>query len=162
MRHKRPSGFTLIELMMVVAIIGLLASIALPKFSNLIRKSKEAAVYGSLGGLRSALTIYYSDNEGTMPSQTGIAMALTTGGKYIDSIPSIHIPGYQHTANNILSGIEPIIRVDNGCWYYRARSSIDGPPYWDADVYFQGIWISCTHADLKGQIWGAPEIAGTM
>ncbi|HND64395.1 MAG TPA: prepilin-type N-terminal cleavage/methylation domain-containing protein, partial [Elusimicrobiota bacterium] len=61
--HRR-SGFTLIELMLVVAIIGLLAAIAVPKFANLVIKAKEASTRGKLGTVRSALSIYYADNEG--------------------------------------------------------------------------------------------------
>ncbi|MBK7546276.1 MAG: prepilin-type N-terminal cleavage/methylation domain-containing protein [Elusimicrobia bacterium] len=64
----RPWGFTLIELMLVVAIIGLLASIAIPKFGKLIIRSKEAAVKGKLGSLRSAISIYYAENEGEFPT----------------------------------------------------------------------------------------------
>lgn len=159
MTHKRPSGFTLIELMMVVSIIGLLASIALPKFSNLIRKSKEAAIYGSLGGLRSALSIYYADNEGTMPAESEIVEALTTGARYIASIPVIHIPGYEHEASNLLSGTESIPHDDNGCWYYRESSPTAAEIGWGY-MYQQGIWISCSHQDLKGVDWGPPESGG--
>ena len=56
-------GFTLIELMIVVAIIGILAGVAVPRYRDLVKRSKEGATKGNLGALRSALNIYYSDNE---------------------------------------------------------------------------------------------------
>lgn len=61
---RRRSGFTLIELMLVVAIIGLLAAIAVPKFAKMVIKAKEASTRGKLGSVRSALSIYYADNVG--------------------------------------------------------------------------------------------------
>ena len=57
--------------MLVVAIIGLLAAIAIPKFANLVVKAKEASIKGKLGTLRSAISIYYADNEGIYPPQFG-------------------------------------------------------------------------------------------
>ncbi|MCD6423617.1 MAG: type II secretion system protein [Elusimicrobia bacterium] len=69
--NDQKKGFTLIELMMVVAIIGLLASVAIPKFANLIRQANEAVTKGNLGAMRSALSIYYSSNEGYYPSALG-------------------------------------------------------------------------------------------
>jgi len=64
---KKSKGFTLIELMIVVAIIGILAAVAIPKFANLIRQANEASCKGNLGAIRSALSIYYGANEGLWP-----------------------------------------------------------------------------------------------
>lgn len=85
------NGFTLIELMLVVAIISLLAAIAVPKFANMVVKAKEASIKGQLGTIRSALSIYYCDNEGNFPSAMYglMKIALTTGGKYLDELPVI-------------------------------------------------------------------------
>ena len=64
---NKDKGFTLIELMIVVAIIGILAAIAIPKFAQMLEKSREGATKGNLGAMRSAVTIYYSEKEGTWP-----------------------------------------------------------------------------------------------
>ena len=70
MNVKTKRGFTLIELMIVVAIIGILAAIAIPKFAQLITKSNEANTKGNLGAMRSALSIYYRDMEGWYPTDS--------------------------------------------------------------------------------------------
>jgi type II secretory pathway pseudopilin PulG len=82
--------------MMVAAIIGLLASIALPKFGNMIRKSREASTLGNLGCIRSALTIYYVDTEGYSPYELA---TLTEGGKYLSEIPRYWT--YEHSGGEV-------------------------------------------------------------
>lgn len=64
---SKDNGFTLIELMLISAIIGILAVIAVPKFSNMLDRAREGAFKGNLGALRSALSVYYVDNEGQYP-----------------------------------------------------------------------------------------------
>lgn len=98
---KHPSsGFTLIELMIVVAVIGILAAVALPKFASMVRKSREAATVGNLGSIRSALNIYYGDTAGDYPSSLD---ALIVGGKYMDVIPPAWTEEYGKN-NNVSYG----------------------------------------------------------
>jgi prepilin-type N-terminal cleavage/methylation domain-containing protein len=64
-RKNAKKGFTLIELMIVVAIIGILAAIAIPRFAQMLEKSREGATKGNLGSLKSASSIYYGDIQGS-------------------------------------------------------------------------------------------------
>lgn len=57
---KQQSGFTLIELIMVIVVLGILAAFALPRFANLSGDARFAAMRGAFGAVRSASAIVHS------------------------------------------------------------------------------------------------------
>ncbi|MBN1383422.1 MAG: type II secretion system protein [Elusimicrobia bacterium] len=67
LKSKLVRGFTLIELMVVVTIIAIMASIAIPKFSEMMQRARESATKGNLGNCRTAIGIYYGRNDAMYP-----------------------------------------------------------------------------------------------
>jgi prepilin-type N-terminal cleavage/methylation domain-containing protein len=62
---KRDRGFTIVELMVVVAVIGLLLSIVIPHFIGVTQKSRAGAAVENLKSVQSAIGMYFADNDGT-------------------------------------------------------------------------------------------------
>lgn len=60
-KHRNQKGFTLIELMIVIAIIGILAAIAIPQFSSYRAKSYNAAALSDIRNLKTDLEAYYAE-----------------------------------------------------------------------------------------------------
>lgn len=73
---KKQSGFTLIELVMVIVILGVLAVAALPKFVDLKGDAQQAAVDGVAGALSSASSMNFSTR--TVKSTNGVAVTNCT------------------------------------------------------------------------------------
>jgi len=154
MKAKK-NGFTLIELMMVVSIIAILASIAMPKFADLLEKAQEGSLKGNLGSMRSALSIYYSDNQGLYPvcsdpwpNPSSVVFTGTLAPNYIPTIPAVnntlHLPT-NHVVCDASADIDSGSPHDGDGWYF------DGVT--PNDPQNGTIWVACDHTDTIGTIW---------
>jgi len=67
-QFRKKGGFTLVEMILVIIIIGILAAIIVPKFAGQSDKAKIATTKANLNSLRSAVRLFQSDNDGTPPA----------------------------------------------------------------------------------------------
>ena len=79
---KNKKGFTLVELVVVIAILGILAGIAIPRFMDATASARGSKIVADLRTIDSAITMYYA-KVGTTPTMSN----LTTNGAYLASEP---------------------------------------------------------------------------
>jgi prepilin-type N-terminal cleavage/methylation domain-containing protein len=138
-------GFSLVEIIIAVMIIAIIALVAVPKTLDLVRKSQEGATKGNLGALRSAIALYYANNDGAFP-EGNIADVLVKDG-YIKEIPYAYCPPYHAKNNTIITVVDDTLEAgDTGGWAYKSTDT-DGNRQWGE------IWVNCTHEDSRQKTW---------
>ena len=85
---KKQQGFTLIELMIVVAIIGILAAIAIPAYQDYTIRAQVSEGLNLSGGAKTAVTEFFQD-RGTLPTnnaEAGVAASGDIEGNYVSQV----------------------------------------------------------------------------
>ena len=110
---KRQSGFTLIELVMVIVILGVLAAVAIPKFVDLKGDAQVAATQGVAGSLASASAVNYaarsakSTNGNAVANCTDVAAALQGGLPPLYTITSLAVAAGAAETCTLSNGATP-------------------------------------------------------
>ena len=123
--HRDQRGFTLIELVIIIAVLGIIAAVAIPKYVDMISDAKESACKGALGGLRSAVSIYYANTALKTGTATWppIDSMRTVGVVMAQSLPP---NPYQLDANapdSVVTGVTKGTTVGSrGGWAYNVST----------------------------------------
>jgi len=146
MRQSVQKGFTLIELMIVVAIIGILAAIAIPAYTDYTIKSRVSEGASLSGNYRTAMDVYFSENgvlsgvnvaTGVTLAELGLTnsdgTAVVTKGEYVSSVTL-----------NIADPVSPFLEVN-----YRTSTAL-GDASGDCINYFPVLPTANTGGNL---IW---------
>lgn len=124
-RIRLRTGFTLVELLVVMAIIALLLSIAVPRYMNSVEKSREAVLRSNLALTRQMLDRFYEDN-GKYPD----GLDTLVNEKYFRNIPQDPVTG----SNATWVIVAPDVPEQGGVFDIRSGApgkGLDGSAYRD-------------------------------
>lgn len=113
-RKRSQSGFTLIELVIVIVILGILAAVAIPKYEDMREQARTATLKGQLGSIRSAIAIQYARN-----ALNGTATFPTLNGSIFADGNVPKEPMMNSNAVKTTPGVD-----DAGGWQYNSTTGI--------------------------------------
>ena len=135
---KKQQGFTLIELMIVVAIIGILAAIAIPAYQDYTIRSQVSEGLSLGDGAKTAVAEYFT-NWGGFPANNataGLAGAASITGKYVTQVAvanGLITATYGNDAHANIAGdtlqLSPIAAANAGSVEWRCKSATIEPKY---------------------------------
>lgn len=135
-------GFTLIELVIIIVVLGILAAVAIPKYQDITAEAKRAAAKGALGSIRSGITIYYANQAVT----TGIALwpsqvqLETTNTVMAQSFPDNPYQLSTNAPDSVVTGVtKGTIVGARGGWAY--------------DFATGEIWLNTSTASVSENLW---------
>ncbi|GAF55336.1 type IV pilin PilA [Psychrobacter sp. JCM 18901] len=117
-------GFTLIELMIVIAIIGILAAIALPAYQDYTKRARVGEALSLAGGAKTAVTEFYSSNNAWPANNTSAGLPATPADINGNSVTSV-------TVNNGKISVAVKDNIENGKVLILSPSAATGSVTWN-------------------------------
>ena len=118
-------GFTLIELVIIIVVLGIIAAVAVPKYVDMVTEARESACKGALGGMRSGISIYYANSA----LQTGTAVfplidSLRTAGVVMaQNLPPNPYQSATSAPDSVVTGVtKGVVVGSRGGWAYKAST----------------------------------------
>ena len=137
-------GFTLIELMIVIAIIGILAAIALPMYQNYIARSQVTRAMGEAGNLKTAVETCILNGQLTVGTGTGQCQIGATSSSILSSAANAEGVSNAPTVTGPLSNTQTIVATFGNS----AATAIGTKTVtWQRDA--NGSWRCWTNVDAK-------------
>ena len=119
-------GFTLVEILVVVTILGIMGAIVIPQFSNASTETRIVTVQADLKTIRSQLQVYAAQHKGEMPALATFVDQLTMASNADGTTAAVGTPGFpfgpymEHIPRNPFTLTRTVTAGDVGTsgWYY--------------------------------------------
>jgi MSHA pilin protein MshA len=120
-RISSNQGFTLVELVIIIVILGILAAVAIPKYTDISAEAREAAARSALGSLRSGISIWYANQavKTGVPSWPPLDSIRAIGTVMEQAIPNNPFQTDANAPDSIVTGVAKGTTVGTrGGWAY--------------------------------------------
>ncbi len=121
-KMQNQQGFTLIELVIIIVVLGILAAVAIPKYQDITAEAKASAAKGALGSMRSGISIYYANAAVKTGSATWppIDSLRTVNVVMSQSMPANPFQASTNAPDSIVTGVtKGVIVGTRGGWAYK-------------------------------------------